>query len=129
MTPQTAPQTNGDDAEPVEGLVFARSATVPVRAPTGGARPPTPTTPAARQPTATGPHTLPFAERQRLALLWVGMTFGLLLLLSGLALWAAVALGAGFGGWLLGTGLLGLVLLAVVATVNYIVLRPPQATQ
>jgi len=33
---------------------------------------------------------------------WVGIALGVFLLLGGLALWAAVALGAGFGGWLIG---------------------------
>jgi hypothetical protein len=69
-------------------------------------------------------HELTYAERQGLAMAWVGIALGMFLLLGGLALWAAVALNAGFGGWLLGMGLMGLVIVAVVVAVNYAVLRP-----
>jgi hypothetical protein len=82
-----------------------------------------PALPAGRTETPA-PHALTFAERQGLAMGWVGMALGMFLLLGGLALWGAVALNAGFGGWLLGIGLMGLVIVAVVLAVNYVVLRP-----
>jgi hypothetical protein len=69
------------------------------------------------------PRELTLAERQGLAMAWAGMALGIILLLGGLALWAAVAFSAGFGGWLIAMGLLGLVMLVVVVAVNY-VLRP-----
>lgn len=64
------------------------------------------------------------AERQGIAMSWVGITLGIFLLLGGLALGAAVALKAGFGGWLLGMGVIGLIMVAVILVVNYTVLRP-----
>jgi hypothetical protein len=72
-------------------------------------------TPALREPT--------FAERQGLAMSWVGIALGMFLLLGGLALWAAVALSAGFGGWLIGMAVMGAVIVVVIAAVNY-ALRP-----
>ena len=73
---------------------------------------------------ATAPHALTDAERQGLAMSGVGITLGMLLLLGGLALVAAVALHAGFGGWLLGMALVAVVMVAVILAVNYAVLRP-----
>jgi hypothetical protein len=64
------------------------------------------------------------AERQGMAMGWIGMAFGIFLLLGALALWAAVALGAGFGGWLIGVAVLGLSMLAVAIGVGLLVLRP-----
>lgn len=78
-----------------------------------------PTTP----PTSPAQHELTSAERQGLAMGWVAMALGMLLLLGGLALWAAVAFSAGFGGWLIAMGLLGLVMVAVVVAAGY-TLRP-----
>jgi hypothetical protein len=78
--------------------------------------------PAAGAPAA--PRELTFAERQGLAMGWVGMALGMFLLLGGLALWAAVAFSAGFGGWLLATGLMGLVMIAVIIAVTSLMLRP-----
>lgn len=78
------------------------------------------------QPASTPPvpHELTFAERQGLAMGWVGMALGTLLLLGGLALWAAWAFSAGFGAWLLAVAVMGLVMIVVVVAVNYITLRP-----
>ncbi|HEX9069751.1 MAG TPA: hypothetical protein VF807_13345 [Ktedonobacterales bacterium] len=70
------------------------------------------------------PRELTFTERQGLAMGWVGMALGMFLLLGGLALWAAVAFSAGFGGWLLATGLMGLVMIAVIIAVTYFIVRP-----
>lgn len=72
---------------------------------------------------AETPHPLTYAERQGLAMGWVGMALGIFLLLGGLALWAAWAFGAGFGAWLLAVGVMGLVMVVVVVAVNYIVMR------
>jgi hypothetical protein len=85
------------------------------------ALPPDPTLGRKEIPTPQEPT---FAEQQGLAMSWVGIALGMFLLLGGLALWAAVAFSAGFGGWLLGTGLMGLIIVAVVVTVNYVLLRP-----
>jgi hypothetical protein len=78
---------------------------------------------AGRAETST-PHALTYAERQGLAMGWVGMALGVFLLLGGLALWAAWAFGAGFGAWLLAVGVMGLVMVVVVVAVNYVVMRP-----
>ncbi len=64
------------------------------------------------------------AERQGMAMGWIGMAFGIFLLLGALALWAAVALNAGFGGWLIGVAVLGLAMVAVAVAVAYYVVRP-----
>lgn len=92
---------------------------------------PTPTTapapvltPLAGRMETTTPHELTVAERQGLAMSWLAITLGMFLLLSGLALGAALAFKVGFGGWLLGTGLMGLIILAAVVAVNVVVLRP-----
>ncbi len=55
---------------------------------------------------------------------WVSIGLGLFLLFGGLALWAAAALNAGFVGWLISTGVMGLVIVAVIVAVNLYVLRP-----
>lgn len=70
------------------------------------------------------PHTLTDADRQGLAMAWVGLGLGMFLLFGGLALWAAVALNAGFAGWLEGMALIGVVVVAVLLTVTYTVIRP-----
>jgi hypothetical protein len=70
------------------------------------------------------PHELTSAERQGLAMGWVSIVFGLFLLFGGLALWAAVALHAGFVGWLVSMALLGIVLVAALVAVSYTVIRP-----
>jgi hypothetical protein len=70
------------------------------------------------------PHVLTEADRQGLAMGWVAITLGMLLLLGGLALWAAWAFSAGFGAWLLAVGVMGLVMVALVVAVNYVVMRP-----
>ncbi len=70
------------------------------------------------------PRAMTDAERQGIAMSWVGITLGIFLLLGGLALGAAVALKAGFGGWLLGMGVIGLIMVAVIIVVNYTMLRP-----
>lgn len=75
-------------------------------------------------PPDSAPRELTLAERQGLAMGWAGIALGMILLLGGLALWAAVAFSAGFGGWLIAMGLLGLVMVAVIVAVNYVVLRP-----
>jgi hypothetical protein len=81
-------------------------------------------TPPTDQKEAPAPRELTYAERQGLAMSWVGIALGMFLLLGGLALWAAVALQAGFGGWLLGMGVMGLVIVLVIVAVNVYVMRP-----
>ena len=75
-------------------------------------------------PSVSARRELTAAERQGLAMSWVAITLGMLLLLGGLALWAAAVFSAGFGGWLIAMGLLGLVMVAVVTVVSIVVLRP-----
>jgi hypothetical protein len=103
MTPQT--NLNGTD----------RMAEVPF---------PTTPTSVARQVETPMPGPLTDAERQRLAMSWVGITLGAILPLGALALWAAEVFGAGFLGWLLGMALLGLVMVAVVIVLDSALLRP-----
>ncbi len=103
-----APQLNVDETERV-ALVTPTAA----RAPTPPAR-------------LMEPHELTFAERQGLAMAWVGIALGMFLLLGGLALWAAVALHAGFVGWLIGLGVVGIVIVLVILAVNSFLLRPRQ---
>ena len=71
-------------------------------------------------------HEMTEVERQGMAMGWIGMALGIFVLLGGLALWAAVALSAGFGGWLIGIAVLGLGMALVVIAVGYFVLRPPR---
>jgi len=63
-------------------------------------------------------------DRQGLAMSWVFSSLGMFLLLGGLALGAALVFNVGFVGWLIGLGLMGLVMAVVIAAVNYYVLRP-----
>jgi hypothetical protein len=86
----------------------------------------TPRPPIARTdaPAPATPHELTFAERQGLAMGWVAMALGVFVLLGGLALWAAVALDAGFSGWLIGMGVMGVVMVAVVVIVGYFMRQP-----
>lgn len=63
-------------------------------------------------------------DRQGLAMGWVFSSLGFLLVLGGLALLAAWVLQAGFVGWLIGMALIGLVMVAVIVTVNFYALRP-----
>lgn len=110
MTPQT-PQVDLDGRDHVTEQAAPATTITLV---------PTPTTPV---PTTSMPRELTSAERHGLAMGWVAIAFGVLLLLGGLAMWAAVAFSAGFGGWLIAMGLLGLVMVAVVVAVAY-TLRP-----
>ena len=64
------------------------------------------------------------AERHGMAMGWIGLAFGIFLMLGLLALWAAVALHAGFAGWLVGMGVLGLSMVVVAIAVGYFLLRP-----
>ncbi len=73
---------------------------------------------------APTPEQLSLAERQGLAMGWVFSALGMFLLLGSLALLAAWVFKAGFVGWLISMGLMGLVIVAVIVTVNYVVLRP-----
>ena len=79
--------------------------------------------------TKTSPQKAPalqdvtLVQRQGLAMAWVGIMLGTLLLLGGLALWAAVALSAGFNSWLLAIGVMGALMAVVVVTVIYGLLR------
>ena len=81
-------------------------------------------TPAPSYSAPATPHALTDAERQGLAMGWVSIALGLFLLFGGLALWAAAALNAGFVGWLISMGAMGLVIVAVIVAVNLYVLRP-----
>ena len=73
---------------------------------------------------SAAPHALTDAERQGLAMGWVSIGLGMFLLFGGLDLWAAAALQAGFVGWLIGMGVIGLIIVAVLLTVTYTVIRP-----
>jgi hypothetical protein len=64
------------------------------------------------------------AERQGMAMGWIGMAFGIFLTLGLLALWAAVALHAGFAGWLVGMAVLGVAMAVVAVAIGYFLLRP-----
>ena len=79
--------------------------------------------PVAREAASATPHQLTETERQGLAMSWVSIGLGMFLLFSGLALWAAWTFSAGFGGWLLGVAVTGLVILAIIVAINYLVLR------
>jgi hypothetical protein len=85
-------------------------------------------TPPALPPTlAVAPavrHEMTEAERQGMAMGWIGMALGIFILLGGLSLWAAAALNAGFAGWLVGIAVLGLGMALVTIAVGYFVLRP-----
>jgi len=70
------------------------------------------------------PHELTYAERQGLAMGWVAIALGLFLLLGGLALWAAAALGGGFTGWLIGMAVMGTVVVASLIAISYLIIRP-----
>jgi hypothetical protein len=67
---------------------------------------------------------LTYKDRQGLAMGWAFSALGMFLLLGGLALGAAVIFQVGFVGWLIGMGLMGLVIVAVIAVSNYFVLQP-----
>ncbi|HEX6543282.1 MAG TPA: hypothetical protein VF040_16115 [Ktedonobacterales bacterium] len=68
-----------------------------------------------------------YGERQGLAMGWVTIALGTFLLFAGLALWAAAVLNAGFGGWLLGVAVLGVIMVAAIIAVGYFVIRPGRA--
>ncbi|HET9981863.1 MAG TPA: hypothetical protein VFQ32_15540 [Ktedonobacterales bacterium] len=70
------------------------------------------------------PHELTFAERQGLAMGWLSVALGIFLLFGGLALWASVALSAGFGGWLISMAVMGVIVVAAIVAVAYFVIRP-----
>lgn len=82
------------------------------------------TAPPAARTATSATRELTDADRQGLAMAWVGMALGTFLLLGGLALWAAAAFGAGFGGWLIGVGAMGVVMVATIVAVSYFVIRP-----
>jgi hypothetical protein len=67
---------------------------------------------------------LSYKDRQGLAMAWAFSALGIYLLFGGLALGAAVIFNVGFGGWLIGMGLTGLMIVAVIVVVNFFVLRP-----
>ena len=70
------------------------------------------------------PHELTFAERQGLAMGWMSIALGIFLLFGGLALWASVALSAGFGGWLISMAVMGVIVVATLVAVARFVIRP-----
>ena len=70
------------------------------------------------------PRKLTYGERQGIAMGWVSIALGIFLLLGGLALWASVALSAGFGGWLISMAIMGVIMVATIAAVAYLVIRP-----
>lgn len=72
--------------------------------------------PAARRPT--------YGERQAIAMSWLFGALAAFLLLGVLALGAAVVFNVGFGGWLIGIGAMGLVIVAMVVAVGSFILRP-----
>lgn len=108
-----SPMTHLDERDRVASA-DARPALAPIAAPT---------VPVAL-PALPAPRALTEAERHGLAMGWVAMALGTLLLLGGLALWAAWAFSAGFWAWLIAVGVMGLVMVAVVVTANFAVLRP-----
>lgn len=87
------------------------------------AQAPSTTTPVGRTESLAA-HKPTYAERQGIAMGWVSIALGIFLLLAGLALWAAAALGAGFGGWLIGVAVLGVIMVAAIVAVSYFVIRP-----
>ena len=82
------------------------------------------TPPAAYDPAISQARPLSDADRQGLAMAWAGLALGMFLLLGGLALWAAVALNAGFVGWIVGIAVMGLVVVGALVAVSYAVIRP-----
>lgn len=81
-------------------------------------------TPGPTQAAVATPRALTDAERQGLAMGWVSIGLGMFLLFGGLALWAATALNAGFVGWLVSMGIIGVAIVAVLMAVTYTVIRP-----
>lgn len=75
-------------------------------------------------PTPETTQELTYKDRQGLAMAWVFSALGMFLLLGGLALGAAVIFNVGFGGWLIGMALMGLVIVGVIVAVNAYILRP-----
>jgi len=67
---------------------------------------------------------LSFKDRQGLAMAWAFSALGIFLLFGGLALGAAVIFNVGFVGWLIGMGLLWLMMVAVIVIANYFMVRP-----
>jgi hypothetical protein len=62
-------------------------------------------------------------DRQAIVMTWAFGSLGLFLLLDSLALVAAAVFHAGFVGWLIGTGAMGLVMVVVIAAANSFVSR------
>ena len=81
-------------------------------------------TPTAERVRSREPHELTYGERQGLAMGWVSIALGIFLLLGGLALWASVALSAGFGGWLISMAVMGVIVVAAIVAVAIFVIRP-----
>lgn len=75
------------------------------------------------------PHEMTYAERQGLAMGWVSIALGIFLLFGGLALWASVALSAGFGGWLISMAVMGVIVVAAIIAVAYFVIRPGRSIE
>jgi hypothetical protein len=67
---------------------------------------------------------LSYKDRQGLAMAWAFSALGIYLLFGGLALGAAVIFNVGFVGWLIGMGLTGLMIVAVIVVVNIFVSGP-----
>jgi hypothetical protein len=76
------------------------------------------------EPTPATSQELTYKDRQGIAMGWVFSALGMFLLLGGLALGAAVIFNVGFGGWLIGMALMGLVIVGVIVAVNAYILRP-----
>src|SRR5579862_8160541 len=68
-------------------------------------------------------------DRQGLVMAWAFSSLGIFLLLDALALVAAAVFSAGFMGWLIGTGVMGLVMLVVIAAANAFVSSDTQAAR
>lgn len=74
--------------------------------------------------TTVSAHELSYKDKQGLAMAWAFSALGLFLLLAGLALGAAIVFQVGFAGWLIACVLMAIVVVAVIAAANVLVLRP-----
>jgi hypothetical protein len=76
------------------------------------------------EPTPATSQELTYKDRQGIAMGLVFSALGMFLLLGGLALGAAVIFNVGFGGWLIGMALMGLMIVGVIVAVNAYILKP-----
>lgn len=68
----------------------------------------------------SSPAISPMGERQTIAMSWAGLALAFLVVMAGISLGASVVFDMGFTGWLVGMGVMALVVAVLAIAVNFL---------